>query len=276
MPSPIKVKQFSKRGAQCMLFCLFVCLFLIPPYVVDSDSKTSAYNAEDLGSIPGPGRSPEKEMVTHFSILAWKFPWTEEPGRLQFMGLQRVRHDWVTSLLRWFECVEGMRTDALEHFQSTLSPQSTFPPSFVDRRVAFMERTLDSGRRGPALGMWGLAVALLSVLLSIIHRVRRLDLWGPASPFCTALQVPRLLNCLSRWLQVCFWGPWGLLPGARHIVVLCLFRASRNNHFWSCGWSSDTGARCPWTWAQSHLMGCALGLGIEREAKQWVRDLVPG
>ena len=37
----------------------------------------------------------EKEMATHSSILAWKFPWTEEPGGLQFMGLQRVRHDWA-------------------------------------------------------------------------------------------------------------------------------------------------------------------------------------
>ena len=35
----------------------------------------------------------EKEMATHSIILAWKIPWTEEPGRLQSMGLQRVRHD---------------------------------------------------------------------------------------------------------------------------------------------------------------------------------------
>ena len=35
----------------------------------------------------------EKEMATHFSTLAWKIPWTKEPGRLQCMGLQRVRHD---------------------------------------------------------------------------------------------------------------------------------------------------------------------------------------
>ena len=35
----------------------------------------------------------EKEMATHPRILAWKIPWTEEPGRLQSMGLQRVRHD---------------------------------------------------------------------------------------------------------------------------------------------------------------------------------------
>ena len=35
----------------------------------------------------------EKEMAPHSSILAWKIPWTEEPGRLQSMGLQRVGHD---------------------------------------------------------------------------------------------------------------------------------------------------------------------------------------
>ena len=35
----------------------------------------------------------EKEIATHSSILAWKIPWTEEPGRLQSMGSQRVRHD---------------------------------------------------------------------------------------------------------------------------------------------------------------------------------------
>ena len=40
----------------------------------------------------------EKEMATHSSTLAWKIPWTEEPGRLQFMRLQRVGHDLATSL----------------------------------------------------------------------------------------------------------------------------------------------------------------------------------
>ena len=40
----------------------------------------------------------EKEMVTHSSILAWRIPWTEEPGGLQSTGSQRVRHDRATSL----------------------------------------------------------------------------------------------------------------------------------------------------------------------------------
>ena len=37
-------------------------------------------------------------MAPHSSTLAWKIPWTEEPGRLQSMGSLRVRHDWATSL----------------------------------------------------------------------------------------------------------------------------------------------------------------------------------
>ena len=53
--------------------------------------KNLSANARDAGSIPGSGRSPEKEMATHLSILAWEMPGTEEPGRLQSMWLQRVR-----------------------------------------------------------------------------------------------------------------------------------------------------------------------------------------
>ena len=39
----------------------------------------------------------EKRMATHISFLAWRIPWTEESGRLQSMGLQRVGHDWATN-----------------------------------------------------------------------------------------------------------------------------------------------------------------------------------
>ena len=41
----------------------------------------------------GREESLEKEMATHASILAWRIPWTEDPGRPQFMGSHRVRHD---------------------------------------------------------------------------------------------------------------------------------------------------------------------------------------
>ena len=62
-------------------------------FLGDSDSKESACNSGDLGSIPGLGRPLGKEMATHSSILVWRIPWTEEPGGLQSMGSQRVRDD---------------------------------------------------------------------------------------------------------------------------------------------------------------------------------------
>ena len=47
----------------------------------------------------------EKEIATHFSIIAWKIPWTEKLGRLQSMGLQRIGHDWATSHTCWWQFV---------------------------------------------------------------------------------------------------------------------------------------------------------------------------
>ena len=43
--------------------------------------------------------SQEKVMATHSSVLAWEIPWTEEPGGLQSMGSQRIRHDLATNTL---------------------------------------------------------------------------------------------------------------------------------------------------------------------------------
>ena len=60
-----------------------------------SNGKKSACNAGDLSSIPGSGRSLEKEMAIHSSTLAWKMPWMEETGRLQSMGSQKVRYDFT-------------------------------------------------------------------------------------------------------------------------------------------------------------------------------------
>ena len=56
----------------------------------------------------------EKEMATHSSVLAWRIPWTEEPGRLQSMGSQRVSHDLATSLsfLSFFSVIVLIGSDA--------------------------------------------------------------------------------------------------------------------------------------------------------------------
>ena len=65
------------------------CLFQIGSFPGGSDGKeSSACNAEDLGSIPGSGRSPGEGMATHSSTLAWRIPWTEEAGGIQLVGPQ--------------------------------------------------------------------------------------------------------------------------------------------------------------------------------------------
>ena len=63
-----------------------------------SDGKASASHVGDLGSIPGSGRSPGEGYGNPLQSLAWKIPWMEEHCRLQSIGLQRVGHDWATSL----------------------------------------------------------------------------------------------------------------------------------------------------------------------------------
>ena len=61
-----------------------------------SISKESAHNAGISGSILGQEDPLEKGMATHSGILAWRIPWTEEPGGLQSIRLQRVGHDLAT------------------------------------------------------------------------------------------------------------------------------------------------------------------------------------
>ena len=62
-------------------------------FPVGSTVQNLAANAGDgeTGSIPRSGKSPEEEMATHSSILAWEILWSEDPGRLKSMGSQKSR-----------------------------------------------------------------------------------------------------------------------------------------------------------------------------------------
>ena len=66
---------------------------MIQGFPGSSDGKAFAYNVGDLGSIPGSERSPGEGNGIQSSILAWKIPWTYEPGGLWSMGPHRVEHD---------------------------------------------------------------------------------------------------------------------------------------------------------------------------------------
>ena len=69
---------------------------LSPNGSVGKESICNAGDTGDADSIPGLGRSLEKEMATHSGILAWKISWTEDSGGLRSMESQRVGHNWVT------------------------------------------------------------------------------------------------------------------------------------------------------------------------------------
>ena len=58
-----------------------------------SDSKESASDVEDAGSIPGWEDALEKGMATHSGVLGWRIPLTEESGGPESMGSQRIGHD---------------------------------------------------------------------------------------------------------------------------------------------------------------------------------------
>ena len=88
---------------------IVLCLTLWTSFPGGWDSKESAWDAGDVGSVPGWGRSLEKEMATHSSILAWRISWTEDPGGLQSMGSQRIGHNWATHTFTFFYTVNGIK-----------------------------------------------------------------------------------------------------------------------------------------------------------------------
>ena len=63
--------------------------------------------------FPGGKELLEEGMATHFSILAWRSPWTEEPGKLQSIGSQRVGHDLATKQIQMLTDIKG-ETDGIQ------------------------------------------------------------------------------------------------------------------------------------------------------------------
>ena len=82
----------------CTLDFVCVCTYLygLPSWLSGKEFTCKAGATGDASSIPGWGSSPGGGNGNHRCILAWEIPWTEEPGRLQSVGLQRVRYDLVT------------------------------------------------------------------------------------------------------------------------------------------------------------------------------------
>ena len=76
------------------------CFSCLPsPFLVAQTVKKLPTTQGTWAQSQGQEDSMEEGMATHSSILAWEIPWTEEPGRLQSMGSQRVGHDWAPNTL---------------------------------------------------------------------------------------------------------------------------------------------------------------------------------
>ena len=102
MKFPIKLKKLARKKKIYMYIFLTYLVFLAPKdtwgsLVAQTVKRLPAILKTQVQSL-GWEDPLEKEMATHSSTLAWKIPWTEEPGRLQSMGSWRVGHDWATSL----------------------------------------------------------------------------------------------------------------------------------------------------------------------------------
>ena len=89
-------RQVCRTSSGCAVVFLGGALELTQDFSGGSDSKASAYNAGDLGSIPGSGRCPGEGNGYPLQYLAWKIPWSEQPDGLQSLGSQRVDCDLAT------------------------------------------------------------------------------------------------------------------------------------------------------------------------------------
>ena len=87
-----KKKKIQKRQQGSNIIFIIINIYLYHSLVAQMVKRLPAMQETWVRSL-GQEDPLEKEMATHSSILAWKIPWTEEPGGLQSTGSQRVGHD---------------------------------------------------------------------------------------------------------------------------------------------------------------------------------------
>ena len=156
--------------------------------------KNPLANAGDLSSISGSGRSPEEKMATHSSILAWKIPLTEDPGRLQSIWSQWVRHNWThCSSLRVYK--------AASHSWSQWVLLPSVPPLFIQKR--FLSTSPVSG----AVRLWerwwarSKGLSFIKCLIQDSHHFKAKE-WYCASRY----QMPAVLG--DSWVSPCWCFLW--------------------------------------------------------------------
>ena len=161
----------------------------------------------------------EEEMAAHCSILAWRIPWTQEPGRLQCVGSLRVRHDWVTESTL-------MLLPARQHFckgQKKIHKQMYLGGYCI--RIMFTLLTFKThriGKKKPGL-LWLKMLCLLDLCLSCWML---LDGNGPATCLKDNSMHPSQIYWIGDFHWLCFSKHQFRLTASSHISISAIHNKS--------------------------------------------------
>ena len=156
-------------------------------------------------------------MAPHSSTLAWKIPWTEEPGRLQSMGLLRVRHDWATSLSLFLSCI-GEGNGNLLQCSSLENPRdggAWWAAVYGVAKSRTRLKRLSSSSSSLLYGLihvhtWLLEKTIVLIIWTFVSKVMSLlfyrlskgiDIYLYSSPRFVIALLPRNKHLLISWLQ---------------------------------------------------------------------------
>ena len=135
----------------------------------------------------------EQEMATHSSTLAWKIPWMEEPGRLQSMGSQRVRHNWATSL----SLFQFLFTFCHKNGVICLSEVSNISPGNFDSSLCFIQPRIlhDDNKQGDDILPWHTPFPIWNLSIVPWSEVKSLSCVQLfATPWTVAYQAPQSMG----------------------------------------------------------------------------------
>ena len=144
---------YSENTGLSLLLCTF--LFCVPSLGFPGGSVVKNLPAMQETQVWSLGREDllEKGMATHSSILAWRIPWTEKPGRLQSMWLYRVGHNWVINTLT-FTALSSEHTFSLKSYSYYWGETHTQPYSnrmvHIPSHVPWGWQNLELFRKGKA------------------------------------------------------------------------------------------------------------------------------
>ena len=133
----------------CVCVCVFICVFSSRQFSLVAQMAKHLPEMQEIRVWSMGQKDPlERGMATHSSHLAWRIPWTEEPGGLKSVGLQRVGHDWATNT---YKCIQIHVTTTTVKIQSCPAHQGVplkeafafhteiafFPSDLKKRRIIY-------------------------------------------------------------------------------------------------------------------------------------------